>query len=113
MKRLDLVFKVLGDFNRLRILKLLEKRKLCVCELSFVLGISQPAVSRHLKRLVSVGLVCCEQDGFWTNYFLCECTPYAKVLMSNLKQWLNDDETIRNDLKKVKKANRARLCCQK
>ncbi|MFH1327565.1 MAG: metalloregulator ArsR/SmtB family transcription factor [Candidatus Bathyarchaeota archaeon] len=110
--RLDGAFKALGDLKRLRILKLLEGKHLCVCELAFVLGVSQPAVSRHLKRLISAGFVDCEQDGYWTNYFLNPKSEYAKVLLVNLRGWLGDDEVVRADLVKVKKANRKKLCCK-
>ena len=42
MKELEKLLKALADKNRLRILKLLEVRKMCVCELASVLGITQP-----------------------------------------------------------------------
>ena len=110
--RLDGVFKAVGDMKRLRILKLLEDRRLCVCELAFVLGVSQPAVSRHLKRLISAGFVDGEQDGYWTNYFLNPKNEYAKVLVANLRGWIGDDEVVKGDLVKVKKADRKKLCCR-
>lgn len=113
MKELDMVFKALADINRVRILKLLERRKLCVCELAFVLGITQPSVSRHLKRLGKVGLVGSEQDGFWTNYYLRKDNVYGRVLLRSLKDWLNDEVVVKKDLEKVKKANRRKLCCKK
>ena len=57
------VLKAVADRNRLRILKLLESKHMCVCELAFVLGIKQPSVSRHLKKLKEAGLIDNEQDG--------------------------------------------------
>ena len=63
-------FKTFADKNRLRILNLLQQRKMCVCELAFVLQVTQPSISRHLKRMKESGLIGDEQDGFWTNYFL-------------------------------------------
>ena len=57
MEILDKTLKAFADSNRLRILKLLEKKKMCVCELAFVLGITQPSVSKHLKKLTSTGLI--------------------------------------------------------
>ena len=104
--RLDGVFKSIGDMKRLRILKLLEGRRLCVCEIACVLGISQPAVSRHLKRLISAGFVESEQDGYWTNYFLHPKNEYAKILLANLRGWIGDDKVVKCDLVKVKKADR-------
>ncbi|MGA1840237.1 MAG: ArsR/SmtB family transcription factor [bacterium] len=109
MEILDRTLKALADKNRLRILKLLEKKKMCVCELAYILGIAQPSVSKHLKKLISAGLIEREQDGFWTNYYLKKDNQYSKALLRNLKLWLNEDETIKEDLKKAKKANRAEL----
>ncbi|MGA1863807.1 MAG: ArsR/SmtB family transcription factor [bacterium] len=109
METLDRTLKALADKNRLRILKLLEKKKMCVCELAYILGITQPSVSKHLKKLTSAGLIEKEQDGFWTNYYLKEDNKYSKALLRNLKLWLNEDKTIKEDLKKAQKANRAEL----
>ncbi|MHA1655264.1 MAG: ArsR/SmtB family transcription factor [Candidatus Heimdallarchaeota archaeon] len=113
MKNLDVTFKALADINRVRILKLLERRKMCVCELAFVLDVSQPAVSKQLKKIVNAGFIDSEQDGFWTNYFISPKSDYAKKLLKLLSIWLNDESVIREDLKKVKKANREKLCCKK
>lgn len=109
MKILDKTLKALADKNRLRILKLLEKKKMCVCELAFILGITQPSVSKHLKKLTSAGLIEKEQDGFWTNYYLKSDNQYSRALLKNLKLWLNEDKIIKEDLKKAKEANRAEL----
>jgi ArsR family transcriptional regulator len=57
VKTLEKTLKASADKNRIRILKLLENKKMCVCELSHVLGIAQPSVSRHLKKLKSANLL--------------------------------------------------------
>ena len=111
METLDKTLKAFADINRLRILKLLEKnKKMCVCELAFVLGITQPSVSKHLKKLLGAGLIESEQDGFWTNYFIKPDNQYGRILLNNLRQWLNDDNVIKKDLEKAKKSDRAELC---
>ncbi|MFA5362150.1 MAG: metalloregulator ArsR/SmtB family transcription factor [Candidatus Omnitrophota bacterium] len=113
MDKLKKTFKALADKNRIRILKLLEKKKMCVCEIAFVLGATQPNISKHLKKLKSAGLICDEQKGFWTNYFLCAPKDiYARVLLKNLRSWLNTDTEIKNDGEKAGKANRIKLCCK-
>lgn len=113
MKRLEKVFKVLADKNRIRIIKLLEKKKMCVCELAHVLGITQPSVSRHLKKLKSAGFIGDEQDGFWTNYFLAQSTDlFVTMLMAHLHNWLNDDPLVKGDIEKAHKAERSKLCCK-
>ncbi|MBU1121261.1 MAG: metalloregulator ArsR/SmtB family transcription factor [Candidatus Omnitrophica bacterium] len=113
MRDFEKVLKACADKNRIRILKLLEKRRLCVCEIAFVLGITQPSVSRHLRKLKKAALIETEQDSFWTNYFLKPGNKYAKAIASSMKQWLNDDNIVKQDLVKVKKANREKLCCAK
>lgn len=113
MKELERLFKALADKNRVRILKLLEAKSMCVCELAFVLGITQPSVSRHLKKLKAAGLIGGEQEGFWTNYFLNKtAVPCARALMASLRRWLNDDALVKSDRKKSQNINRARLCCK-
>jgi len=65
------VFKALGDYNRLKILKLLQsKGTLCVGMVSRKIGISQPAVSQHLKILRTVGLIQGEKVGYHMHYRL-------------------------------------------
>jgi ArsR family transcriptional regulator, arsenate/arsenite/antimonite-responsive transcriptional repressor len=66
------VFKALGDPHRVRIVNLLAEadEPVCVCDLTPVLGISQPTVSHHLKRLMTAGLVDREQRGTWSYYSL-------------------------------------------
>jgi ArsR family transcriptional regulator len=64
------LFKALGDPARVRILNLLATtdQPVCVCELVPALGLSQPTVSHHLKKLTAAGLLEREQRGVWA-YF--------------------------------------------
>lgn len=113
MEKLEKILKAFADKNRLRILNLLEHKKMCVCELAFVLGITQPSVSRHLKKLKSAGVITEGQDSFWTNYFISKTNSlYIRTLLNNLTDWLNEDEIIKSDLEKAKKADRNKLCCK-
>ncbi|MBD3264067.1 MAG: metalloregulator ArsR/SmtB family transcription factor [Candidatus Omnitrophica bacterium] len=112
MNELEKVLKACSDKNRIRILKLLQRRKLCVCEIAFVLGITQPSVSRHLKKLKDAGLVQAEQYSFWTNYFLEAGNIYAVQILSSMRRWLQNDKAIKEDLKKLKRAKRNELCCK-
>ena len=112
MRELVKVFKALGDKNRLRILKMLQHKKMCVCELSAALGITRPSVSRHLGLMKDAGLVQDERNGQWIDYSLCNATvnEYASVIQSHLNKWINDDPKIKDDIKKIKKLNREVLC---
>lgn len=64
------VFKALGDPHRVRIVNLLANAPgpACVCDLTPELGLSQPTVSFHLKKLVQAGLLVREQRGTWAYY---------------------------------------------
>jgi ArsR family transcriptional regulator len=64
------VFKALADPGRVRIVNLLANAPgpVCVCDLTPELGLSQPTVSFHLKKLVQAGLLEREQRGSWAYY---------------------------------------------
>jgi len=64
------LFRALGDPARVRILNLLATtgEPVCVCHLTDPLGLTQPTVSHHLKKLVDSGLLEREQRGRWA-YF--------------------------------------------
>ena len=64
------VFKALADPHRVRIVNLLANAPgpACVCDLTPELGLSQPTVSFHLKKLVQAGLLEREQAGSWAYY---------------------------------------------
>src|ERR671937_3254293 len=66
------LFKALADPARVRIVNLLATRgePVCVCEFTEPLGLSQPTVSHHLKKLVNAGLLTREQRGTWAYYTL-------------------------------------------
>jgi len=61
-------FKALGDETRLRILKLLETKELCVCEVMVALDLTQPTASHHLGLLESAGFVKARKEGKWVFY---------------------------------------------
>lgn len=68
MKNLTEKFKALCDENRLKIVRMLAHRELCVCDILENFHLSQPTVSHHLKVLVNSGLIQCEKRGRWCFY---------------------------------------------
>jgi ArsR family transcriptional regulator, arsenate/arsenite/antimonite-responsive transcriptional repressor len=74
------LFKALADPHRVRIVNLLATRPkpVCVCDLQAVLGLAQPTVSHHLKKLVQAGLLTRSQRGTWAYYAL-EPTALARL----------------------------------
>ena len=112
MRELMLVLKAVADKNRMRILKMLEKKSMCVCELAATLKIKQPSVSKHLSILKNAGLIQDERNGQWIDYSLCneQVNKYSPVMQATIKKWLNDDPTIKSDLKKTKTLCRQEIC---
>jgi len=104
------VMKAAADGTRVKILKMLQQRKLCVCEMQAVLGISQPSVSRHLRLLEDADLVRSEKDGMWNNFRLAgpeEANPYAATILAHLQEWLEEDASVQELLAEAKGVDRA------
>ena len=113
MKDVVKIMQVLSDGNRLRVLKLLECRCMCVCELAAVIDIAQPSVSRHLKKLKAAGLISAKQAGFWTDYSLCcpGAGAFAGTVVKKILAALDNEPVINNDRSRAAKIDRARMCC--
>ncbi|HWP96255.1 MAG TPA: metalloregulator ArsR/SmtB family transcription factor [Syntrophomonadaceae bacterium] len=86
MREMAELFKALGDEKRLQMIKLLSEGETCVCEFIEVLGISQPAVSHHMKILKQAGLVHDRREGRWIYYRLDEesIAAWQEILTDNL-----------------------------
>jgi len=65
-----ILFKMLGDATRLRIVEALGGGALCVCDLAELLGITQSAVSHQLRLLRQAGLVTFRREGKSSRYRL-------------------------------------------
>lgn len=106
------IFKALSDKNRLRILLMLTKKKLCVCEIQDILGITVSTVSKHLSILRDIGFIVDEKEGKWVNYSLNTASKdiILNQIMLVLPFYLNDDELIQSDLEKVNIVCRKDLC---
>ena len=114
MKDFIKVMKALSDPNRVKIIKLLQQKTMCVCELQGALKIAQPSVSKHLKLSEEAGLVDYKKEGLWVNYYLADgkASPYAASLLGNLKHWLENDPEISDLVEIVPFLNREELCKQ-
>jgi len=114
MKDFVKVMKALSDPNRVKIVKMLQHKKLCVCEIQALLQISQPSVSKHLKLLENASFVMSSKDGLWVNYHLSDgsSSPYVASILGNLKHWLNDNTETRNIIAKLPDIRREDLCAR-
>jgi ArsR family transcriptional regulator len=67
-----MLFKALSDPARVRIVNVLAQtpEPVCACEFEPALGLSQPTVSHHLKKLTEAGLLEREQRGKWAYFSL-------------------------------------------
>ena len=112
MKYYIRVTKALSDPSRVKILKILQRKGLCVCEIKALLGLAQPTISKHLKILEDAGLVESHKDKLWVNYQLADGTDsaYARTALDNLQGWLNDDPEIKKLLVAVMLVDRTNLC---
>ena len=105
-------FKALSDKNRLRILKLLQVKSLCVCEITEILGFSTPTISNHLSVLVEAGFLRSVKDGKWVYYHLIREPASTEIasLLPLLHFWLNDDPQIKQDRERLKTVCKEDLC---
>jgi ArsR family transcriptional regulator len=112
MKKFIKVMKALSDPSRVKIIKMLQQKNMCVCELQGALRLAQSTVSKHLKILEEAGLVDYSKDGLWANYFLADgrSSPYAASLLGNLQHWLSEDPDVEELMKKALSINREDIC---
>jgi ArsR family transcriptional regulator len=112
MKEFIKVMKALSDPNRVKILKILQHKALCVCEIRAALCIAQPTVSKHLKALEDAGLVNRMKVGLWMNYSISDgsSSPFAASLLGHLKHWLSDDSEVKRIVEEIPHIRREELC---
>ncbi|MFO7524681.1 MAG: metalloregulator ArsR/SmtB family transcription factor [Ignavibacteriaceae bacterium] len=107
-------FKTLSDPNRLRILKMLQIKPLCVCEITDVLQLATSTVSKHLSILKGTGFIIEEKDGKWVNYMINPhpADPRISSIISTLDFWIADQKIINVDKAKVTKVDRHFVCAK-
>lgn len=98
------VFKALSDRTRLRIIRLLMRRELCVCEMMDVLGLAQSRLSHQLRILRDAGLVEDRRDGQWIIYRISPGTwaTIAELLAVFAKDQARRPDEEAADRKKLK-----------
>jgi ArsR family transcriptional regulator len=112
MKHFIKVMKALSDPNRVKIVKMLQEKPMCVCEIQAAIELAQPTVSNHLKILDDAGLVTYRKSGLWVNYQLADgnANPYAATLLGNLRHWLQNDPDILRLLERLPSIDREEIC---
>ncbi len=112
METLVKTFKALADINRIRIIKMLEVRPLCVCEITHILGLAASTVSQHLSILKHAGFIFARKENKWVNYYLNKTSQqkYLKDLVSLIQKWLPDEKILDQDREKIKVVDRNKIC---
>jgi len=106
------VMKSLADGNRVKIIKMLQQRRLCLCEIQVALGVSEPTASSHLKKLEEAGLVASRKEDGWVNYYLTDGggSPYAALMLASLHHWLSEDRAISDLMTALRFIHRDNIC---
>jgi len=83
VRRESEIFKALSDPTRLKIMRLLGAREMCVCEIMVALETTQPTASHHLNILERAGLVKDRREGKWIFYRL--ASPRLLALIPRIR----------------------------
>ena len=112
LKKITKILKALADESRIRMLALLKERNgLCVCEITDIIGLSQPTISSHLKKLQDAEIITYSKDGLWVNYSLDKnMDKEVEQLLGALVHMLSEDERMKSDVLKSYKINREIIC---
>jgi ArsR family transcriptional regulator len=93
------LFRALADRTRLRIVNLLARGSLCVCDIQRILAQPQSSVSRHLAILKSAGLIADRRDGMRTFYALTPWdSPLVRAVLAAIRAHLAAGDDYRADL---------------
>jgi ArsR family transcriptional regulator len=104
MKEIIKVFKALSDPTRLRIVRLLLERDLCVCELMYILNMEQSRISHQLRILRDADLVEDTRDGKWIIYRIPDSLRKTLMPLINLylKEKIGGSQEILSDIKSLR-----------
>ncbi len=107
------IFKALGDENRIRILNLLMREELCVCEIETMLGMTQSNASRHLNKLKNAGIITSDKKSQWVYYGINnEFIKENNLLYEFLKNKINENVQCLKDAERLKKYKSSGFTCE-
>ena len=112
MKEMVKVFKALSDKNRLQIIKMLEHKELCVCEISCLLKLANSTVSKHLSILRDAGLIEDKKDGKWVIYKINNNNnfAFADEILGLIKKQNTTYKLSCSDVEKLNSIDRNEIC---
>lgn len=97
MNKLTRVFKILSDETRLRIVILLAQQELCVCQISGILDVAQPKVSKNLAKLRDTNLVVDERKEKFVFYSLKKENEVLMNIVNNILGNLDEFPQLSKD----------------
>lgn len=103
----EILFSALADETRLRILRLIGDREVCVCFFVQCLDEPQPKISRHLSYLRRTGLVETRREGKWMHYRIAPLNPSASAIVQNALDWIANTPKAKRDMSRF-----ASACCK-
>lgn len=110
MKNKIEVLKAISEINRIRILMMLSKKELCVCEITTILGLNTSTVSSHLSVLKNSGLIEDKKNGKWINYNINhKMDNFTKDLFQLLIKYFELEDIIICDLEKLNSIDRYQI----
>lgn len=102
MNRAPQLFRALADRTRLRIVNLLGRGPLCVCDIQRILQQPQSSVSRHVALLKSAGLILDRRDGMRTFYALAAPdSRLTRAVLGAIRAHLGEGGEYRVDLEEL------------
>ena len=111
MQSITKIFKLLSDETRLRIIILLHQDAFCVCQLTGILNITQPNVSKALSKLRDLDLVTDTRKEKFIYYKLKTDNPLLINTVSNILTNVKQYPEIQRDLDKIsEKENYISIC---
>jgi len=100
MREMLTIFKALSEETRLRIIKLLQRGELCVCDIVAALDTIQPKVSFHLSVLKEAGLIKDRKQGKWVHYRIDDSDMFRRFLLFSVLERISP-EAVSEDNKRL------------
>jgi len=115
MREFMAITKALSDPNRVRILLLLRRDELCVCQITELLNLATSTISKHLSILNQAGLILSRKSERWVYYRL--PSQSAPVAIREALDWVHkslaktdEADADATRLKKILKMDLAEIC---
>ncbi|MEG0378071.1 MAG: metalloregulator ArsR/SmtB family transcription factor [Eubacterium sp.] len=105
------ILKILSDTNRLRILNLLNQEELCVCEIEYVLGLSQSNLSKHLSNMSKLEVVEMRRENKFAFYKISSAFIKQYDFIAEVLDLLVEEEPFKTDYQNYKAYKKSDLSC--